>query len=236
MPQRPGRQLVRSLLDLGNNLCVVIALRHLPLTLFYILVFAAPMVIALLAAIFLHEHLNWRKTTAILAGFVGVVIAVDPFGLRGSEDWIGFVACAICVSCFAVGMVWTREISRTESTESMTFFSGLVMALAGFGAMLVHAAPLNPRLTVVLCAMGLLATLGNVCYFVALRHTTAANVSQYHYTQLVTGAIVAYFLFGEKPTWWMAAGAVLIVASGLYIALAAARDAQALLPAGVAEG
>ena len=52
LPKSPSRQLVRSGLDLGNNLCVVVALRHLPLTLFYILVFLAPMVTALLSAVF----------------------------------------------------------------------------------------------------------------------------------------------------------------------------------------
>src|SRR5580658_981439 len=77
-PKRLDRQLARACLDMVNNVCVVIALRHLTLTLFYILVFTAPMVIALLSAIFLREGLPLRKGLAILAGFAGVVIAVDP--------------------------------------------------------------------------------------------------------------------------------------------------------------
>ena len=70
---------------MANNVCVVIALRHLTLTLFYILVFTAPMVIALLSAVFLREGLPWRKGLAIVAGFAGVVIAVDPWGTCGRE-------------------------------------------------------------------------------------------------------------------------------------------------------
>ena len=56
-PHRLDRQVARACLDMGNNVCVVIALRHLTLTLFYILVFMAPMVIALLSAVFLREGL-----------------------------------------------------------------------------------------------------------------------------------------------------------------------------------
>jgi len=59
---------------------VVVALRHLSLTMFYILVFTAPMVIALLSSVFLREGLTWRKGVAIVAGFAGVVIAVNPWG------------------------------------------------------------------------------------------------------------------------------------------------------------
>jgi drug/metabolite transporter (DMT)-like permease len=226
-PKRPRRQLLRSSLDLGNNLFVVVALRHLPLTLFYILVFTAPLVIALLAATFLNERMVWRKSAAIVVGFLGVVVAVNPFGMNRRGDWQGYAACAVCVCCFAVAMVWSRVISQTERAESMTFFSGLVMAAAGFGGMLMHAAPLTLRLLAVLGAMGILCALGNICFFVALKHTTAANVSQYHYTQLLSGAVVAYFLFGEKPTRFMLAGAVLIVASGLYIAIEASRKTPA---------
>ena len=112
----------------------------------------------------------------------------------------------------------------------MTFFSGLVMAAAGAGGMLYEAAPLTLRLVTVLLVMGLLCTLGNLCLFVALRHTTAANVSQYHYTQLISGAFVAYFAFGEKPTHAILMGGVVIVAAGLYIAVDAGRASPPTMP------
>ncbi len=218
-PKRPGRLLVRALLDVGNNMFVVIALRHLPLTLFYILIFMSPMVVAMLGRVFLKERLEWRKVCAIVAGFAGVVIAVDPFHAAGKGSWAGYAACLVCVACFSTAIVWARVISQTERPESLTFISGLATASAGSAGMLMHAVPLNPRLIAVLVVMGLLCALGNICIFVALKHTTAATVSQYHYTQLVAGAIAAYLIFHEKPTRFMLAGAVLIIAAGLYIAL-----------------
>jgi drug/metabolite transporter (DMT)-like permease len=220
-PRRIDRQLVRACLDMANNVCVAIALRHLSLTMFYILVFTAPMVIALLSSLFLREGLTWRKSLAIVAGFAGVVIAVDPWGHVHQADWIGFAACMICVACFSVNMVWSRVLTRTETPESLAFFSGLVSAATGLSLMLFHAAPLTPLLTVGLFAMGLFCAAGTLCFYIAVKHTSAANVSQYHYTQLLTGTLLSFLIWHDKPGLFVVLGGSLILGSGLYIAVAA---------------
>jgi drug/metabolite transporter (DMT)-like permease len=225
-PHRLERQIVRACLDMANNVCVVIALRHLTLTMFYILVFTAPMVITLLSAVFLKEGLSWRKGAAIVVGFVGVVIAVDPWASARQGDWIGFAACMICVACFSVNMVWSRVLTRTESPESLAFFSGLVTAAVGFVLMLFHAAPLTVPLTAGLFAMGLFCAAGTLCFYIAVKHTSAANVSQYHYTQLLTGTLISFLVWHDKPGFFVLAGGSLILASGLYIAV----SAQNLVP------
>jgi len=63
-----------------------------------------------------------------------------------------------------------------------------------------------------------------------VKHAPAATVSQYHYTQLPTGALVAYLIWHDEPTPWMVAGGTLIVAAGLYIAVAAARSQKPGVP------
>jgi drug/metabolite transporter (DMT)-like permease len=224
-PKRLSLQLLRACLDMANNVCVVIALRHLTLTLFYILVFTAPMVIALLSAVFLREGLPWRKGAAIAAGFAGVVVAVHPWTSGREGDWIGFAACMVCVACFSVNMVWSRVLTRTEHPESLAFFSGLVTAAIGFGVMLVNpseaAGHLTAWLLAGLFAMGLFCALGTLCFYIAVKHTSAANVSQYHYTQLITGTLLSYLIWHTRPGIFVLMGGVLIFASGLYIAVAA---------------
>ncbi len=223
-PHHLCRQLARACLDMVNNVCVAIALRHLTLTLFYILVFTAPTVIALLSSVFLREGLPWKKAVAIAAGFAGVVIAVHPWSSAREGDWIGFSACMICVACFSVNMVWSRVLTRTERPESLAFFSGLVTAVAGFALMAtVHAEPLTIWLTTGLFAMGLFCALGTLCFYIAVKHTSAANVSQYHYTQLLTGTLVAYLIWHNRPGLYVLLGGCLILGSGLYIAITA-RD------------
>jgi len=226
-PHQLRPQILRSALDLGNNICVIVALRHLTLTLFYILIFLAPIVVALLSPILLHERMTLKKALAILAGFSGVVIAVHPWGGSRQADWIGFLACMICVACFSTNIVWSRVLTQTENPESLTLFSGGVMAIVGFSLMLGRTAPLTPRIAALLVAMGLLCAVGSLCFFLALKHTTAANVSQFHYTQLVTGALMAYLVWRQTPTVFTLCGAVLIIVSGVYIAVHTSRDARA---------
>ena len=220
-PRNLKRQVARACLDMTGTMSVVVALRHLTLTIFYILVFMAPMTIALLSALFLREGLSWRKWAAIVAGFAGVVIAVDPWGNARQGDWIGFAACMVCVACFSTNMVWSRVLTRTETPESLAFCSGLVTASAGFLMMLFHAVPLNPLLTAELFATGLFWASGTLCFYTAVKHTSAANVSQYHYTQLVTGTLISYLVWHDKPGFFVIAGGALILASGLYVAASA---------------
>jgi drug/metabolite transporter (DMT)-like permease len=226
-PHRLGRQVARACLDMTNNVCVVIALRHLTLTIFYILVFMTPMVTSLLSAIILREGLPWKKAMAIVAGFAGVIVAVHPWSSAREGDWIGFAACMVCVACFSTNLIWSRILTQTESPESLAFFSGIVTAVVGFALMAFHAAPLTLRLTTGLVAMGVFCALGTLCFYIAVKHTSAANVAQYHYTQLVTGTLVSYLVWHDKPGFYVVLGGILILASGLYIAMSA-REAVPL--------
>ena len=69
---------------------------------------------------------------------------------------------------------------------------------------------------------------GTLAFYVAVKYTSAGNVSQYHYTQLVTGSLISYLVWHDKPGVWMLLGGSLIIGSGLAIALAA-RNLQPVL-------
>jgi drug/metabolite transporter (DMT)-like permease len=213
-----------------NNVCVVIALRHLSLTLFYILVFTSPMVISLLSALFLGERTTPRKVLALVIGFGGVVVAVAPWGHAQRIDLIGVVSCMVCVACFSVNMVWSRVLTRTEPPESLAFCSGVVTAIAGLALTSFHPQPLTPTLWVALGLMGIFCAAGTLSFYFAVKHTSASNVSQYHYTQLLTGSVISYLVWHDKPGVPMIVGGALIIGAGLLIALAA-RSAQPVLGA-----
>ena len=229
-PHSVMRQLLRALLDMANNVCVVIALRHLSLTMFYILVFTAPLVITVLSAILLGESITPRKTIALLVGFGGVVIAVAPWNHAQRIDLIGLLSCLVCVCSFSVNMVWSRVLTRSETPESLAFCSGLVTAMAGLALTSLHPRPLTVSLWLALGLMGIFCAAGTLCFYVAVKHTSASNVSQYHYTQLVTGALISYLVWHNKPSLPMLAGGSLIMGAGLIIALAARNAQHAILP------
>lgn len=217
-PKSPWRQIGRSCLDLGNNLCVVIAVRHLPLALFYILVFCAPMATAALAALFLKETLRWKQALAILVGFTGVLIAVDPLHATRPGGWVGYLACLVCVTCFSLNIVWSRVLTQRESPESLVFSSAVLMTVVGLFGWLLRTPPVTVQLGATLLVTAVFCILGSTCFFWALRSTSAATVSQFHYSQLLTGTLVAYLGWHERPTLPMFAGTVLIIAAGVYTA------------------
>lgn len=216
-PRSMIRQSLRALLDTTNNICVVIALRHLSLTLFYILVFTAPLVIAVLSAVFLRERITAKKALALLIGFSGVVIAVAPWSRAQRVDLIGLASCLVCVACFSVNMVWSRVLTRTEPPESLAFCSGLVTAIAGALLTSFHARPLTPTLSVALFLMGIFCAAGTLSFYVAVKHTSAGNVAQYHYTQLLTGSLISWLVWHDRPGLPMILGGALILGSGVLI-------------------
>ncbi len=74
--------------------------------------------------------------------------------------------------------------------------------------------------------MGLFCAAGTLCFYIAAKQTSDENVSQYHYTQLITGTLVSFLVWHDKPGLFVLLGGSLILASGLYIAVAA----QSLVP------
>jgi drug/metabolite transporter (DMT)-like permease len=127
-------------------------------------------------------------------------------------------------------MVWSRVLTRTEPPESLAFCSGLVTAIAGLALTSLHPHPLTPTLWIALGMMGIFCAAGTLSFYVAVKHTTASNVSQYHYTQLVTGALISYIVWHDRPGLPMLIGGSLIIGSGLVIALTARNAEPLLLP------
>ncbi|GAA3750663.1 DMT family transporter [Terriglobus aquaticus] len=218
LPRQPVRQVLRSLLDMGNNIGVLIALQHASLTMFYILVFLSPLVAAVLAHLWLRERLGWQRILALALGFCGIVIAVNPLSAVHHADAIGYAACAVCVACFSANMVWSRRLTQTESANSLAFVSGITIALVAGACTAGHLQSVSLRMSGVIVAISVFGVVGNLCFFFALRHAATAYVSQFHYSQLPVGAVIGYVLWGERLTLAMLLGAILIVAAGMYTA------------------
>jgi drug/metabolite transporter (DMT)-like permease len=217
-PQRPSRQFLRTALALACSMANTVALKGLPLTLFYTVVFTAPMVISMLAVLFLRERLRGAQVVAILAGFAGVVVAIDPMGDLMRGNWTGYAAVFAGVLCFSASAVWLRVITRSETTDSIAFFSCFVGTLVCGGLTVWHAVPVGLSTLLLLMAAAVFTLIGQLCNFTALRLTTAATVSQFHYTQIVAGAALGFLVWHDVPTLQTLLGAAIIVGSGLYIA------------------
>jgi drug/metabolite transporter (DMT)-like permease len=209
------------LINYGN----VIALKHVPLTLYYILVLAAPLVVAIIVSVCGHEKLTRAKIACLVAGFAGVVVALAPrqaSGIAPEGEWIGYIAAFIATTSFAAYSVTIRRVSTTDSASSIQFCNAVAVGTAGsIGCADAAWPPMGAM--IVLGAAAILNILSNLIYNRALSQTDATNVAQLHYSQIVTGAIVGYLVWHEQLTRSLIAGSMLIVASGLVVAAQARR-------------
>jgi drug/metabolite transporter (DMT)-like permease len=225
-PEHVWTLLLLALLVLAGNYSCVIALKHLPLTVFYASVFTAPMMIAILAAAFLRETLGWIKFLAIVVGFMGVLIAVIPSradALRG--DAIGYSAAFGSAAAFAVSIVLTRSLTKSEHPASVVFFNALAQAIAGIvlTPCLGSGPPLSRYLLALLFAAGIFSVVANLAGTLAVKYAPAATIAPYHYTQIITGSVLGFFLWQEKPKprFWI--GVAIIIFTGICIARSAAN-------------
>jgi drug/metabolite transporter (DMT)-like permease len=228
-PKKLRLQLSRGVIDFVTTLLVAISLKHLPLPIFYIVVFSAPLITAIAAALFLKEHLKAGKIIAIIAGFGGVIIAINPAHGANGGDWVGYAAGFASTICLAANMIWLRVMTQSETVESVAFSAALIYCLLGFTGTLFHPAPVDGKLLLILFAMGLTGVAGNLTFYQAFKHTSAANVAQMHYTQIITGSILAWFIWHDRPTLNLVIGAAVIIASGIYMASEAHKSDKAAI-------
>lgn len=218
LPKQPRRQALRGVLAFGCVMANTFALQHLPLTLFYVVVFVSPLMVIILAAFFLKEHLNLSMILAILAGFIGVLVAIEPWNHFGGGDWIGYFAATLAAFFYALAAVLTRNMSQTGTSESLVFTTAMIEVILGSTLVLWHAVAVPWHLLYIFVLMGSLNAIGNYFNVLALRTTSAATVEQFHYTQLIAGGVVGYLIWGDVPSLSMILGAIIIILSGLHVA------------------
>lgn len=191
------------------------ALQYLQLAETGAMQFSVPLIIALLSAWWLHERLDARRWLAIVAGFAGVLLVVRP-GTQGFHPAI-LLALANAVLYAAFNML-TRRMAADETPESMQLISALGAALVLTPAALAEfRVPHDPWLWAVVAAAGLTGGLGHQFVAMAHRHASAAVLGPFLYQQIVYMAFWGWLVFGQVPDGFVVAGALVVVASGLYL-------------------
>jgi drug/metabolite transporter (DMT)-like permease len=210
---RPGLQIARVLLSVADSLMFFFAVTYLPLADTVTFYLAAPIYVTAMSALFLKEHVGWRRWSAVVVGFIGVVIALRPstamFTLPALVGLAGGVA-------FAVFNIVTRVLRGT---------SDIVMVSGQFGAMLLVSGAVAPFAWTapsaldfgLLMLLGVVAMLAFVCVNRSLRLAPASVVVPYQYTMIVWAVGLGWLVFGDVPDGFTLTGATIIVGAGLYI-------------------
>ncbi len=221
-------QAIRCVLFFGVSFANVIAFTNLPLTTVYIGIFASPFLISLFGALFMNEPLNLRQGASIALGFAGVAVALVP-EIQGGQAGpgnpaLGYAALPVFLILFVAVNLYLRILGRTETPESMTFYPFFVR-----GIFLLPVLFLEPIGEIPLPAllftfgMGITTGVGFLLISSAYKLAPMAIVSSFHYTQLLTGALLGYLFWDTVPSVWVWGGGALIVVSGFVMAHEARR-------------
>ncbi|WP_418318852.1 DMT family transporter [Piscinibacter sakaiensis] len=207
--------LARGLLSIVMLAMFAFALQSLPLAEAYTLFFIAPLLITLLSIPVLKEKVAGAHWFAIVAGFVGVVVALRP--ASASFLSIGALAVLGAASCYAVNAVLGRLLTRTDSSVSLVFWTTLSLAVgAGLLALPGWRPVLGDDLPLIL-GLAVTGFAGQVAITEAFRHGQASVVAPFEYTALAWGVGIDWVLWASLPKAQTLLGAAIIVASGIYL-------------------
>lgn len=177
---------------------------------------ATPLAITMGAALFLGEQVGWRRWSAILVGFCGVLLIIRP-GLEGFEPATLFVL--VAVAAIAVRDLSTRFIAPEVSSLVVSFqgfasviFSGLLLLWLQGDRMV---AP-EPRHYALIAATLVFSVGGYYAIVQAMRVADASAVQPFRYTRLVFSILAGVLVFDEQPDALTLTGAALVIATGLY--------------------
>ncbi len=177
---------------------------------------AMPLVVTAFGALLLGESVDSRRWAAIFAGFFGVLLIVGP---SGEFPLAATMLAMSSVVFFGMAFVRTRRLGVTESAETMVLYqvvfncigSGLVLLVLPGKWLMPSAVDWG-----LFAAVGLCAGLAQFCMTSAFRAAPLSVVAPFEYFALVWAVILGYVVWSDIPDLWSVAGALIVVASGLY--------------------
>ena len=195
----------------GQNLWFY-AVTAIPLAQVFALEFTSPIWVVLLSPLILGEPLTRLRLLSVLAGFMGILIVARP-----SPDTIspGLIAAASSAVFFALSVMYTRLLTRTETVLCIMFWLTLMQAVFGIifsawdGDMVAPSAQTLPWLVLI----GFAGLLAHYCLTSALAIAPATVVVPIDFVRLPTIAIVGMLLYGEALDAWVFVGAAVIFAA-----------------------
>jgi drug/metabolite transporter (DMT)-like permease len=211
--ERPGLQLLRMVLSTAEVAAFFVAVVYLPLADVITYYLACPIFVTALSAMVLREKVGWRRWSAVVVGFCGVLIALQPSAQTVS--WPALIALAGSF-CFAWLMIVTRSLRATpDIVLAATQFTGTFsvgLVLAPF----VWRTPGLPDLGLFVLA-GCISIVALLCTNRSLKLAPASVVVPYQYSMIVWAVMFGYVVFGDVPSAATIVGAAIIIGAGLYI-------------------
>ena len=213
--------ILRSVTGVTSMFLNFAALKMLPLADLTGFSFVMPIFAVVLAALLLREQVGPWRGTAVVIGFGGVLLMINPHGgpaavlVHGLSPGAGLALLGALLSAFVV--IFIRQMSTTERSETIVFYFMLITALAGALTMIWWRAPLSADMAAWLVLAGLLGGIGQICMTYSYRYAEPSLLAPFDYVAMVWAASFGFAVFGEVPERLVLVGAGIVVVSGLFI-------------------
>ncbi len=210
---RPRIQILRVLLSGAEAPMYFFAISKLPLVDVLTYYMAGPIYVTAMSATLLREPVGWRRWSAVVIGFIGVVIALRPSSALLSLPSL----VALVGSLFYAGMLTTTRMVRGTPNSILVLTQiSAVLVVAIVAAPFVWTT-LTPGQFILMGCLGIGTLITTACINRSLTLAPASIVVPYQYALIVGGALFGYLFFGEKPEPTTLIGAAIIIGAGLYI-------------------
>ncbi len=226
--QRNGSEMV-------GTLGIVTALSLIPISTASAILQATPLVVTAGAALFLGERVGWRRWSAVLAGFLGMLMILRPAGDEFDPNALWAV---LGVIGLAGRDLATRRMPKGLPTLVVATWGFATVALLGFALLALQDELVMPSALALAQIAGALS-IGIGAYWMIIEATRAGDVSAispFRYSRLIFALAIGLLVFDENPDAWTIAGAALIIASGVYTVLRERAQARRTLASAPAAG
>lgn len=208
------RVIVRSGFEAMAALLFTSALIRMPIAELSTIVLMSPLIITALSVLIFGEVVGWRRWSAILVGFLGVLFVVKP--TPGAFDVWAMVGLA-CAFASAGRDLMTRRLPPGVPSIVVSFMAAVAVTVVGAALGVSETwQPIAWDELGLLAVGAVLLAAGNFLVVLAYRDVDVSAVAPFRYSLLIWAGMAGYFIFGEVPDRWSAAGAALIVGSGVY--------------------
>ncbi|WP_298969759.1 DMT family transporter [uncultured Roseobacter sp.] len=207
---------LRAFGELVGTLGFVTAIALTPLSSASAILQATPLFVTLGAALFLQEKVGWRRWSAIIVGFFGVLLIIRP-GME-AFDWLSLFALQGVVG-LGIRDLATRRVPRETSSLQLSFLAFLVLIPSAALLMWINSSALVTVSTANWVYLIIALLIGIVAYYLivaAMRIGEVSFVTPFRYSRIIFALVVGIAVFNENPDLWTLTGAFIIVASGLY--------------------
>ncbi len=195
------------------------------------IVYAAPLMMVVLAATVLGETVRIYRWSAVGVGFIGVVIIVLPqiesgFDVMEDAAALGAALALLSAAFMSITSIFVRQLATKEPTITIVLY----FLLAGSGVTLLTAPTwVFPSLTdsILLVLIGVLGGIGQLLLTQAYRYAEASLIAPFEYTSMIWVIAIGYFVFAEVPSTTVLIGSAIVVGSGIFVIL---RERQLGLP------